>query len=386
MTLGKILNDFGEIKHFIYEIQKGDTPESVADKLEMTLYELRSYHNFNCIENIDVINAGFPSHLGFLLLNPKSTGSNKEQEELKPVKVVFDNEFTIPFSHVIGKNSYKVFLAVENDKQLQSVSYKVSVEFIKRDKNGYSLFEIDRVSKVFLNNNVIEKIVDTVAEEVSTILYPLLIVVNPEGKWVDIHNFNDIVERWTEKRKKIAETKEGIVINKYFNTVDFILENPDNLLKNVSDDWFLNMFFNGIHTGYTLNFSFTNQADFSLTPKDDVLLFNVTQKINEYLNDAGMIVIEKKGLLADWSEQTTPFNNISSGNYHSIHHLNPNSYAIENISLECDILGDYHKKVFVKIYNLNDTKIVPYNKKESFFVEEKKKKESFFKDLFKLHY
>lgn len=372
-------------KLFTYEIQKGDTPTSVAHKLEITLYELRLYHNFNCIEDCDVINADFPSHLQFVLLKPTQQQSEGEQENAKPIKVIFDNGFRIPFQNVRGKNSYMVLQTIEIDKQLQTIKYKVSVECITKDKNGYSLFEIDRVSNVYLNNAKTDTTIDTLAEEVSSILYPLLIVVNQEGEWIDIHNFNDIAERWIVKRKKILEKNEGEAINKYLNAVDSILNDVEHLMQNLSDDWFLKVFFNGIHTNYTSDLSFIAETDFAITPKDDALIFKVTQKIEKHLNDSNMIVIEKKGTLANISKETAIEKNIFSGNYHSIYHLNPNTYTIESASLECDIICDHSKKATVKIYNLNDRKVIASDQNQAFFVGETIKKESFFKDLFKLH-
>lgn len=385
MITGEILDNWGVVKHFTYKIQKGDTPTSVANKLEITLYELRLYHNFNCIEDCDVINADFPSHLQFVLLKPTKQESDCEQENSKPVKVIFDNEFKIPFDNVRGKNTYMVLQTIENDKHLQTIKYKASVECIKKDKNGYSLFEIDRVSKVYLNNAQTDTITDTLAEEVSSVLYPLLIVVNQEGEWIDIHNFDEIGERWILKRKRILEKNEGEAINKYLNAVDSILNDVENLLQNLSDDWFLKVFFNGIHTTYTSDLSFIAEADFAITPKDEALIFKVTQKIDEYLNDTNMIVIEKKGTLANTSEETTLEENNFSGNYHSIYHLNPNTYTIECASLECNISGNATKKATVKIYNLNDKKVIASKQKHDFFVGETTKKESFFKGLFKLH-
>ncbi|WP_394772871.1 peptidoglycan-binding protein LysM [Flavobacterium sp.] len=385
MSKGKILDNWGVVKHFTYKIQKGDTPSSVADKLEITLYELRHYHNFNCIKDADVINAYFPSHLQFLLLKPTKQESDGEQENSKPIKVIFDNEFKIPFDNVRGKNTYMVLQTIENDKHLQTIKYKASVECITKDKNGYSLFEIDRLSKVYLNNAQTDTITDTLAEEVSSVLYPLRIVINQEGKWIDIYNFDDIGERWIVKRKKILKKNEGETINKYLNAVDSILNDVENLHQNLSDDWFLKVFFNGIHTAYTSELSFIAETDFAITPKDDALIFKVTQKIDEYLNDINMVVIEKKGTLANTSKETTLEKNNFSGNYHSVYHLNPHTYKIESASLECDIIGNLTKKATVKIYNLNDKKVIASEQNHDFFVGETIKKESFFKDLFKLH-
>ena len=108
MEIGQLLDDWGVLKHNTYMIQKGDSPESVSQKLKIPLYELRSYHNFSCTENADVINADFPHHLQYLLLNP-SQFQNKVVEEISAIAVHFENGFTIPFHHVWDKNSYMVF-------------------------------------------------------------------------------------------------------------------------------------------------------------------------------------------------------------------------------------------------------------------------------------
>ncbi|WP_281632447.1 hypothetical protein [Flavobacterium luteolum] len=381
MIIGEILDKRGALKHFTYKIQKGDAPISVADKLGITLED----HNFNCIEDCDVINVDFPNHLEFLLLKPTKQESDNEKENVKPTKVIFDNGFKIPFYNVRGKNSYMVLQTIENNKHIQTIKYKVNVERITKDKNGYSLFEIDRISKVYLNNVQIEALTDIIAEEVSTVLYPLLIVVNPEGKWIDIHNFSAIRERWIAKRKSILEKNEGLAIHKYLDTIDSILNEEENLLHNLSDDWFLNVFFSGIHTTYTSDLSFITEADFAIAPKNDFIPFKVTQKIDEYLNDINMVVIEKKGTLLSTSKESALEKNTFSGNYHSIYHLNPNTYNIEGASLECGITGDLTKKATVKIYNLDDKKITASEQNHDFFVGETIKKESFFKDLFKLH-
>ncbi|MDN3675010.1 hypothetical protein QWY99_18405 [Flavobacterium branchiarum] len=385
MIIEEIFDNYNKLKHFSYKIQKGDTPISVAKKLEITLYELRMYHNFNCIDDCDVINADFPTHLQFLLLKPTKLESDNEQENEKRIQVIFDEGFRIPFYNIRGKNTYMVLQTIENGTFLQTIKYEASVGYITRDTNGYSLFEIDRVSKVFLNNTATDTITDVLAEEVASVLYPLRIVVNQEGEWIDIYNYAVIIERWIAKRKKILESNEGEAINTYLNAVDSIFNDEEKLLQNLLGDWFLKVFFNGIHTTYTSDLSFTTTTKFAITPKDDALTFMVTQKIDEYLNDTNRIVIEKKGTLVNTTNETALEDNKISGNYHSVYHLNPNTYAIEGASLECDLTGDGTKKATVKIYNLNDKIVKAYEQNHEFFVGETIKKESFFKDLFKLH-
>lgn len=385
MVFGEILDRSGKIEHLTYKIEKGETPTSVADKLDISLSELRHYHNFNCVEDRDVINAYFPSHLKFLLLKPTKPQYDSEQHETLPVKVIFDHNFKIPFHNVRGKSNYMVIQTLENNDQSQTIKYKASAECVKKDKNGYSLFEIDRISKVLVNNLEIQTVTDTIAEEVSKILYPLLIVVDQEGKWIDIHNSDEIAERWKIKRQNILDQNEGVAIKKYLNAVDSVLDNSEKLLKNLSDDWFLNVLFNGIHTTYTPNLSFATNVKINLTPSGDSEILKVTQKIDPYLNDQNLVVIEKIASLSDALKQTVFEKNNFYNNYHSIYHLNPNTYAVVNASLECETTGDLPKKVTIKIYDLEETKIIVSDQAQPFFVGETEKKESFFKDLFKLH-
>jgi len=385
MAFGEILDRSGKIEHLTYKIEKDDTPTSVAEKLDISLSELRHYHNFNCAEDRDIINAYFPSHLKFLLLKPEKPQSENEQSETAPVKVIFDYNFKIPFHNVRGKNNYMVLQTLENNEQSQTIKYKASAECIKKDKNGYSLFEIDRTSRVLVDNLETRTITDALAEEVSKILYPLLIVIDQEGKWIEIHNSDEIAERWKIKRENILDRNEGVTIKKYLSAIDSVVENSEKLFKNLSDDWFLNVLFNGIHTNYTSNLSFVNDVNINLTPSGDSEILQVTQKIDPYLNDQNLVVIEKSGSLSNTLKQTVFEKNNFYNNYNSIYHLNPNTYAVENASLECQTTDDFPKKVTIKIYNLNETKVITSNQTQTFFLGETEKKESFFKNLFKLH-
>ncbi|MCV9929782.1 hypothetical protein OIU83_19125 [Flavobacterium sp. LS1R49] len=373
-------NEDGHDKH---SIKKGDTFESVAEELGIEWQTLRAYHNTHCVADADVINAYFPSHLKFLLLKPIRLQANGELEEEPLKKVIFNNSFRIPFNRAKVKKNYVVMYTMENGEQVNTIKYKASVNWVATDKNEYSFFEIDRQSNLCINDKEADTIAEKLSEQISSILYPLVIVVDQTGKWIDIHNFKIIQERWRTRKQNILGNNEGMTINKYLDFVDSMLVEKDNLLKNLLDDWFLTVLFNGIHTDHTSDLAFTTTVDFPIIPKEVPVKFEIIQKIEEYLNSANMLVIKRKGILADIANDIASTENPQLGNYYAIYHLNPNNYMIENVSLVCNIMLDNPKKVTIEIHNLNDSKVIVGGVSKSLFVAEEVKKESFLKGLFK---
>jgi len=231
MIIGEILDTLGEVKHKTYEIQKSDTPQSVADLLEISLNELRHYHNFSCIEDADVINAYFPSHLKYLLLKPIKLKANGEPEDEPLEKVRFSTKtYQLPFKPS-GTNRYLGVYIIENGQKKHSIKEEVSVKWLATDINNYSFFEIDRISKVYIDEKEADCIADEIVEKTSRVFYPLQVVVNQKGKWIDIHNYDTIQERWYETKPKILEEYKGEEIEECLSRFEKKIEDKGAFLE-----------------------------------------------------------------------------------------------------------------------------------------------------------
>ena len=190
------------------------------------------------------------------------------------------------------------------------------------------------------------------------------------------------VQAWEDKKNEIFDYYDGKTVLKYIDAVEYTLRNEDSLLESLSDDWFLKVFFNGVHICYGSNLVVETDAYFSIIPKKAIVKADVEQRIEEYLEKGNLILIKQKGELRD-EEMKEKFliDDDSAGNYEGEYFLNPNHYSIEKIKLACTLNLETTKKVTIEINNLNEKKEITIGTRQSIFVAEEKPKESFFKGL-----
>ncbi|MFH7015046.1 peptidoglycan-binding protein LysM [Flavobacterium sp. FlaQc-47] len=333
-------------KHLTYKIRKGDTLQSVATELGVDAYELRRYHNIHCAIP-DLIEADFKSYLEFLILSPKKSAVSTEAEEKRPQKVSLGNNYKLPFLPGGIKKKYKVHYTTEVGEEIDTLEMNVSVKWLATDKNNFHLFEIKRKS-IYVNNEIPDTVMDQLAAKTAEVIYPLKIVVDESGKWVAIYNFDDIESRWKATKKEILDYYEGEVTENYIDHAENALENEVTLFKYLSSDYFLRTFFNGIHVGYTADYTFKNDVFFPLE-KEEESMFNVEQKINPFLDESYCIKVEQEGdfkdLAAEFNYGLDPW----TGKFNATYLLDSDSYCVEKINLECSMDYDDPIKVTIAI-------------------------------------
>lgn len=366
-----------------YKVRKGDTLQSVATEFGIDIQELRHYHNMRCNLS-DLIEDDFKSHLELLILPPEKSDEKTVLKEKTPKKVLFGSKaFTIPFYPVNINNNYSVKYTFEKGDKVKNLEYQVSVKWLQADKNGICFFEIDRLGKIKIDEKEADTKVDVLAEGASSILYPMQVVVDQSGNWIDVFNYKTIKNRWKDMKTEILYYFEGSSVLKYIEAIEYTLRDEESLLESLSDDWFLKVFFNGVHTCYGSDLSIEKETSFAIMPKKAKLNIEAQQTIEEYLDDANLIVIRQKGEFTDDKIiEKFLIDEENIGTYNAEYFLNPNHYSIEKIALECSLDLDVSKKVTIEINNLNAKKEVVVGTRKSIFIPEEKKKDSFFKGLF----
>lgn len=336
--------------HRSYQIRKGDTLESVSRKLGITAHELRRYHNIYCAIP-DLIEADFKRHLKFLILALEKTEETEHEiTEKKTRKVIFGKDYKLPFLPEGINKEYKVNYFLTVGDQIDMMQMKVGVKWLATDKNKFHLFEINKGS-ILLNNKRPDTIMDELGVRTAEVLYPLKIVVDSSGKWIDIYNYDEIQSRWKDKKEEILDYFEGEVAEKYVKKTEYALENTETLFKYLTSDYFLRTFFNGIHVSYTSTYSIQNEVLFPLE-KDEESRYGIEQKIDEFLDQSNLVRMEQKGhYVATESEasfETDPW----TGNYNASYFLNQHSYCIEKVNLECSIKYGEEVKAIIQIESL----------------------------------
>ncbi|WP_163400380.1 LysM peptidoglycan-binding domain-containing protein [Flavobacterium fluviatile] len=316
-----------------YKIKKGDTLESVAAELGYEAQELRRYHNMYC-DISDLIEADFNRHLEFLILSPPK--SEDEEVKKKPQKVSLGENYKLPILPKQIDESYKVKYTYEVGEEIDVTEMKISVRWLATDKNKYHLFEINRAPDIYINGKIPDTLMDGLAAKTAEVLYPLKIVVDEFGKWIDLHNHAEIESRWGKIKIEILDYYEGKVVEKYIEHVESTLESSERLLSSLRSDYFLRAFFNGIHVGYTADYGFEKDLSFPLQ-KETESVFRVQHKMAPNLDDTGHIRIEQKGNYTDSGFGFLYGNAHLKVNYNAVYFLNSDTYSIEKMNLECNI-------------------------------------------------
>jgi len=353
-------NDF-----LTYKIQDGDTPESVAEKLDIDLYTLRSYHNRYCESVEDCIGSNFPNHLEYLIIQSEE---EKKEKEAYREKIHFSTkDFRLPFLPARLDKKYLAMYEIESGSEKHSVKEELSVKWLATDTNNYSLIEIDRKA-IYINDNYSKNVSEELAEKTAAIFYPLQTVVDPDGKWVGIYNFDAIRDRWYKIKRNILEEFNGKAVVERLKAFENKLEHSDIITESFSYDWFLRAFFNGINVEYKEELTFQNIIRFPVSQKIGEAKFLVEQKILPAVDKYNLVNITQKGLLSDNRskndfENGFPFSQYDSevtdsekvqGTFEAYYFLDPNTNTIESLFLECEIKLNVPQKVTITISNLDE--------------------------------
>jgi hypothetical protein len=367
--------------HVTYTIQKNDTLMSVAKALNTDPYNLRAYHNRFC-PITDLIEADFPSRLEYLILAPEKVELSDDEKEKSRKKVVFhEAPFKISLNHAQVSNSYGVLYTIENGKEIHTIKQEMNVRWRAKNENGFYFFEVDRIGSVYINDTAASTMVEEISEKASAALYPLLVVVDENGKWVYINNFSQIQERWHKAKQQIQKYYEGDEVEKYLSIYDKNLEDSDTLYLSLSKDWFLNAFFNGIHVQYPSSLSIQKEIDFPVIAKTENIKFLVDQKLDDHLDIDKFLVIDINGNLHDDRTKTDFENELqipvkeyseqkAVGSYRAKYFLNPQDYSPESIFISCSLELDIPQNYSVSISNLHEHKEISATPKQELFIEE----------------
>ncbi|WP_281234464.1 LysM peptidoglycan-binding domain-containing protein [Flavobacterium gelatinilyticum] len=331
-----------------YKIKKGDTLASVARDLGVEADELRWYHNMYC-EIPDLIEADFKSSSEFLILAPeKYIEERKEKEKKKDQKVSLASNYRLPFAADKINESYRVKYTFEISDQIDVTEMAINVKWLATDKNRYSLFEITRSKTIHVNGLPPQFLIEKLGAKSAEVVYPLKIVVDKFGKWVDIFNYDEIESRWGKIKNEILDYYEGELTEVYIDHIEKNLTDSDTLLRSLRSDYFFRTFFNGIHVGYTADYLFKNEVSFPLE-EDEEAIFEVTQKITPFLDEDGFIKVDQKGVYMDSGLGILYGYTSSKVNYSAVYFLNSETYTIEKMNVECNILSNEHIKKTIEI-------------------------------------
>lgn len=275
----------------------------------------------------------------------------EDDKERKKEPVLFaGQDYVLPFNPFELNHNYSVFYKIEKEGKKQTLQQNFSLVRLKPDtkQSDYHFIEINKISELLIDGEPIDTRAYSVAEKTAELLFPLRIVVNKYGKWIDLNSYDKLKERWEKQKDSIKELFDGKIFMQLTKNIENAIEDNTLLVKLLSGNWFLRAYFNGIHRAYTQTFETERKLYFPAIAETDDVEFLISQKVNPYLNNLNLIEITQNGRSDD--ENVEEY-------YHAHYFLNPNNYLIEELYLECDLI-DMQRKITVEVKNLDESKIV----------------------------
>lgn len=387
-------------KYNLHILQKGDTLQSVAKKCNITAEELRRYHNTYC-ELPDLLGTEITHQKELIVPKPTSEENSEEtpqEKERKKVSFTLNNK--LAYSPVNTHYKYGVMITLENGEEKNELKYETSVKWVQKYGN-FHIFEIDRTSKLYINEEEANDIADLLAYETSKVLFPMHLMIDEDGNWEEVAKYNKYPERWKTVKKHLQKEFEGEMVEDYFQKIEKILETPEQINFYMTSDFFLRTLFLGYCFNYGKDFTVEKHIAFPIIENGIEPRYKIQTKADPYLDEYNLVNIEMEGILDDERSQAdfingNPFtfeieeknNEIESfGDFSVQASLNPNSCIPEAIHLECSIDLEETKKVSVVIANLSETGSINVRSREvSVFQREVAPKKGFWggmKEFFK---
>ena len=220
-------------------------------------------------------------------------------ENIKPVP--FDGNYSLflKLNPQSFKTSYGYVLTIKNGTTENSIKYEVEISYLKTIPEKARLFKIERTSKVYLNNTEPDLLIDKLANEAGTALYPMVVEINFDGKFLSIHNYEEIKSRWEIKRIEITDYFTGELAEKYCGMMDKTMSSLPLLNQSIQKDIMICTYFYPLYKSYANTLKVDEELAYPLAGSAAPVLFNATQTVNKHLNNMGAVEILHDGLAID---------------------------------------------------------------------------------------
>ena len=216
----------------IYKVKKGDTLQLIAEKLQISVNDLRHYHNMRC-ELWELLEQKLTSKTERIIVP-----SEEELASLQGHQQAVQKESERPSRYLDKKfyaKDYKVKeVVITSDKEVKT-DYSLSLQMEKAEK-GWSM----------IVNTTYEE-ADTKFTELATAcmqaMQPLKYHLSINGGITDIENHREIIERFAQKRIDIENYFEGELAKSYTDAFYEKLIDKEYILERLQMSFLNQVFF-----------------------------------------------------------------------------------------------------------------------------------------------
>ena len=335
-----------------HTIQSEETLKSIAILYKCSEEELIMFHN-NRSKESDKIFIGIRNQKELFL--PRHVVLDKSK------LVNFKTAKRLAFEPVNSFYKYGVNITIENGDKKNEIKYEASVKWLKTE-NDLHFFEIDRTSKLFINEEEINAIADLLAYKTSKVLYPLQISVDQTGKFNSVENLSEFKGRWDNIKEEVYKEFEGEIVEEYLLKIEEKIYEPEIISLLIKNDYFIRTLFFGIYQKFGKAFNIDGLESFPLVDNAIEPLYSINLEIDPLKDDYDLVKISGTGTLYEERSihdfiNKAPFSFLieeqpvinSDGNFRIQYFLNGETNLPESLYLECDIMLEERKKVSVVI-------------------------------------
>lgn len=333
-------------------VQKHETLKSIAVLYGLDTDSLKLFHNNLCAVK-DMILIDLTGQQELFLPRTAVTDPNRLVRFGRGNRLIFQP------GHSFYK--YGVVITMENGDYKNELKYEASVRWVKSE-NTLHFFEIDRISHLYLNEEEVNEIADTLAYKTSKVLYPLQISTDEYGKFNAVEDLSVFKKRWPGVKEEVYKEFEGDVVDQYCEKIEKVLDDPDAIDLYLKNDYFIRTLFLGIYQSFGTEYQIERTENFPVVSNPIEPVYSIKMEIDPLKNEADLVNIEGEGTLHDERSaydfiSRSPFSMIvednpvmnDQGNFRIQYYLNGKTQLPESLYLECSLMLKEEKKVSVVI-------------------------------------
>jgi hypothetical protein len=266
-------------------------------------------------------------------------------------KVVFADNNILRLQWPVQQSlSYGVRVNFEEEAAKNEVKYQVRVTRLKPAATGEALFQIERTSDVFINEQLPDLVADRLAYTAGKVFYPLVISVDGNGGFESVYNHQQILKRWEATKANIMANFDGELVEQYVARMEKQLASRAQVqMALFHNDWFLQTFFKPIYKTYGPGH--TSQSTYRFPVLKSLLVdgYTTQEKLNPYFTDFGAVELVHEGAIIPATDDAIDIP-VGSGSYEGYYILHPGFKHIVFIISDFEYQDEKKTNVKVKIF------------------------------------
>lgn len=212
-----------------YEIQKGDTLESIAGNLGISVDQLRRYHNTYC-ELSQLLGNDLKGHQNILI------PSKKEIEKLAEENINITRNQALPYfiSPHFYCNSYQVSQFIQKDKIEINLSYFVDIQC--KEVRGGLIVSISR--RDFYKNGVkVDDKISRISQECMASIPPIEVLISKRGQIQGIYNYQAQIKAFSNQKEVLKDRFIGEINHQYIDFFEQQIQQENIIMREWKRDF-----------------------------------------------------------------------------------------------------------------------------------------------------